>query len=357
MELLQLIVIKRHKKCDLFGIGSMIGGFAQGALNYSAQQKANETNLRIARETNQANAYLAEKNNRYNERMWNLQNEYNSPAAQRERLEAAGLNPNLMLSGNDTGNANSSVTADQSGIQQLPAPIQAPQVHGLAEGISALDNMLFQKSMAAAQTDKTKAEAEAQKIENQYKASTLLASLQNLRKQGKLTDEQIKLLGLENEIGFDIKEYRKEDAKQSLENKIKEFDLLDANEKQVIAQTAYTKVLSSIASVNLNWLPAQLRADMAVKLTTAALNSSGAQVNLANELKIYAETHGIKISNHVAEQTAESLIHSLNATNENTSKNKGFENSILDTKVGKGIKGFEWFFDKVNPLGGLFKAK
>lgn len=133
---------------DLFGIGSMIGGFAQGALNYSSQQKTNENNLRIARETNQANAWIADQNNRFNERMWNLQNEYNTPLAQKQRLLDAGLNPNLMMNGGDTGNANSSVTADQSGVQQLPQPMVAPQIHGVAEGAAALDNMLFQRSMA-----------------------------------------------------------------------------------------------------------------------------------------------------------------------------------------------------------------
>lgn len=44
-----------------------------------------------------------------NVEMWNMQNEYNSPAAQMERLKAAGLNPNLMYSMGNAGNAGSSV--------------------------------------------------------------------------------------------------------------------------------------------------------------------------------------------------------------------------------------------------------
>lgn len=39
---------------------------------------------------------------------WNMSNEYNSPTAQRERLEDAGLNPNLVYQGNAVGNGSGS---------------------------------------------------------------------------------------------------------------------------------------------------------------------------------------------------------------------------------------------------------
>ena len=37
--------------------------------------------------------------------MWNKNNEYNSASAQRERLEAAGLNPYMMMNGGSAGTA------------------------------------------------------------------------------------------------------------------------------------------------------------------------------------------------------------------------------------------------------------
>ena len=39
--------------------------------------------------------------------MWNKTNEYNSPEAQRQRLEAAGLNPYIMINGGSAGVAGS----------------------------------------------------------------------------------------------------------------------------------------------------------------------------------------------------------------------------------------------------------
>ena len=48
---------------------------------------------------------LAEQQNQFNIDMWRMQNEYNTPQAQMQRLQAAGLNPNLMYGQGTTGNA------------------------------------------------------------------------------------------------------------------------------------------------------------------------------------------------------------------------------------------------------------
>ena len=66
------------------------------------------------------NYQIAQENNAFNERMWNLQNDYNTPSAQRARLEAAGLNPYLMLDGSSAGVAESAPSADTSGTQVVP---------------------------------------------------------------------------------------------------------------------------------------------------------------------------------------------------------------------------------------------
>ena len=72
--------------------------FSSSGSHYAARKQ-----LQAVRETNQMNYQIAQDNNAFNERMWNLQNEYNTPSAQRARLEAAGINPYLMLNGSSTG--------------------------------------------------------------------------------------------------------------------------------------------------------------------------------------------------------------------------------------------------------------
>lgn len=60
-------------------------------------------------ETNDSNLYRQRDQQDWNVEQWNRENLYNSPLAQKERLEAAGINPYSVLSqgGADTGNASS----------------------------------------------------------------------------------------------------------------------------------------------------------------------------------------------------------------------------------------------------------
>lgn len=98
----------------LIGAGSSI---VNGIGNLFGTISANKKNLQIARETNQANKDINQSQLDYNWQMWHAQNEYNNPAAQRQRLVDAGLNPIYYgLDGNSAGagNAFSPVAAQQA---------------------------------------------------------------------------------------------------------------------------------------------------------------------------------------------------------------------------------------------------
>lgn len=84
------------------GGGGLIGTIAQvGGLVYNAAVSRKNTKDTIA-----ANKAQAEYAYSKDLEAWNRQNEYNSPAAQMARLEAAGLNPNMMYgSGGGSSNA------------------------------------------------------------------------------------------------------------------------------------------------------------------------------------------------------------------------------------------------------------
>lgn len=83
--------------------GSVIGG-GIGALG---QSSANRTNIRLQREQNAWNEKQAEKANKWNLEQWERENLYNSPQQQMQRLEQAGLNPNLMYGQGNPGSASS----------------------------------------------------------------------------------------------------------------------------------------------------------------------------------------------------------------------------------------------------------
>lgn len=73
--------------------------------------QTNKTNIRLQKEQNEWNAKQAAQANEWNMQQWKRENEYNSPAQQMARLEAAGLNPNLMYGQGNTGTA-SKLTAE-----------------------------------------------------------------------------------------------------------------------------------------------------------------------------------------------------------------------------------------------------
>jgi hypothetical protein len=73
--------------------------------------QTNNTNIRLQREQQQFNAQQAKQANEWNMQQWQRENEYNAPAQQMARLEAAGLNPNLMYGQGNPGSA-SKLTAE-----------------------------------------------------------------------------------------------------------------------------------------------------------------------------------------------------------------------------------------------------
>lgn len=113
-------------------IGNVIGGLMQG----HAQRAANRANMELAK-------YSYDKNLE----QWNRENEYNSPSSQMERYKAAGLNPNLIYSQQNTaGNS-----------PQMSAPQLAP-VTGPAQGIQNAFNTISQMANFVLGLERQKAE-------------------------------------------------------------------------------------------------------------------------------------------------------------------------------------------------------
>lgn len=122
------------------GVGSALGSIAAGVAGsvigasasdsaaekgLQSTQDTNATNLQIARENNEKAVELQEQQNQFNVEQWNRNNEYNSPAAQRDRLLAAGYNPNMF------GN-NSQYTPNP--VQQTSIPnLTTPQMQSAAD--------------------------------------------------------------------------------------------------------------------------------------------------------------------------------------------------------------------------------
>lgn len=265
------------------GAGSLIGGlFSAAGSRYAARKQ-----LQAVRETNAANLQIAQQNNAFNERMWNMQNEYNTPSAQRARLEAAGINPYLMLDGSSTGVAQSAPTADTSGTQVSPdvGSTVAGGYQSLGSSIASaaaqIAQMSFNNDLQKANVAKTNAEAQNADLKNQYDllrnqfaASQFLADLRIKQYQGKISE-------------YDANYLR--DSMEDRLDSLKFQNTLSGSQASYYNQLAgLTDVQRKIEETNLKWLPREKQVAIMAAIQNARTAVSQMQLNRASARNLIA---------------------------------------------------------------------
>lgn len=259
------------------GAGSLIGGlFSSSGSRYAARKQ-----LQAVRETNAANLQIAQQNNAFNERMWNMQNEYNTPSAQRARLEAAGINPYLMLDGSSTGVAQSAPTADTSGTQVAPdvgstiAGGYQSLGNSIASAAGQIAQMSFNNDLQQANVAKSNAEAQNADLQNQYDAlrnqfaaAQFLADLRLKQYQGK------------------ISKYDADFLRDSMQDRLDNFkfqNTLSGSQASYYNQMAgLTDVQRKIEETNLKWLPREKQVTIMVAIQNARTAASQMRLNNAS---------------------------------------------------------------------------
>ena len=127
---------------------------------------------------NEYNMAMLDKQIQEQWKMWQAENEYNSASAQRQRLEAAGLNPYLMMDGGDAGSA-SSMTAPAAQGAIVPT-MQVPPQSGLQEFLAAIDG-ITQLAGGITNTLFTGTQIAGANVDNVVKKQTALADIQQRR--------------------------------------------------------------------------------------------------------------------------------------------------------------------------------
>lgn len=142
---------------------------------------------------------LVENQQQFQTDMWNKNNEYNSASAQRERLEAAGLNPYLMMNGGSAGTAQAmsgSAGAAPSGAapsgQGVTTPTATPYsadysgiTAGLGRAIDVLSSMPDRKVKEA--------QADNLRIEGKFIAGKAIAQILQMRTEAKTKEARLAL--------------------------------------------------------------------------------------------------------------------------------------------------------------------
>lgn len=228
---------------------------------------------------------LVENHQQYQTDMWNKTNEYNSPSAQRERLEAAGLNPYMMLNGGSAGTAQtmsgSAGAAPSGGApsgQGVTPPTATPYsadysgiTAGLGRAIDVLSSIPDRKVKEA--------QADNLRIEGKYIAGKAMAQILQMKTEAKTKESRLAMDKLVNDVRKDLMS--------------SQIAVNDQNIAESKARTQLSVTENLMRQKQLDFLPqqqkielAQAAADIAFKRSAGYLNNVKAQ----HEIKKIAET-------------------------------------------------------------------
>ena len=299
---------------------ALIGAGVSAAGAIGSSIASNKGNANIAQQSNAFNEKMLQKQMDYNTQMYqqqlgdqwqfyndakqnswdmfNAANNYNSASAQRERLEAAGLNPYLMMSGGNAGTATAqaSTQASSPSAQGVTPPTATPysaDYSGITQGLG----MVLDKIATQPDRDVKSAQADNLRIEGKYKAAKTIAEIVQMRTNAKTQEGRLALDKLIYSIDKDLKTSQMDVNRESIAN--------------MQAERKLTNVQTLLADKQLSWMDAQNKIDLAQKTADIQLKyAQGAltRKQVDHEIAKIAETE-VRTSLGIQEQTTNVLKH------------------------------------------------
>lgn len=306
---------------------SMFGGVMSA-------NKQNKANFKIAQMNNEFNERMLDKQMAYNKEMyatqlgdqWKFYNdakqnawdmaEYNSAPAARQRLEAAGLNPFMMLNGGNAGSAsfNGSGSAPSAqGITPPTASSPTADYSAMASGIGQAATLLAQETERA----KIRAETEGIRIENKFKAAKAIADLNETLTRTHNSKEDIAIKKFMANLAKDMNTSNIAVNNQNIAN-------MRAEEKFTILQSLQ-------ASKQLSWMDAQNRMDLAQKAADISLKrKQGVLTDRQAETEVYKVAESFARTQNINASTEN--IHANTENINQSTENLKTQGEILKTE-------------------------
>lgn len=256
----------------------------------------------------------------HNVEMWNRQNAYNTPSAQMERLQAAGLNPNLVYGNGGATNTANDYPKYQAGEAPQVANIRAASRQLALQGFQTAINAKLQQAQAAnldadtklkgTQNQLTATQKEIAMIDKQFQQGTLDARTQYQLEKWKqdllLGRNQIKIG--DQQIVLNESQMRKLDAE--IDSIVENTNLTKAQAEQVGIYNHYLPdvLRSQIASNNANAYNAIQHGRLAVK--QAETEQYRAFTEFARGNLVRSEADIKEIDHYIASHTIDDVIRS-----------------------------------------------
>lgn len=198
---------------------------------------------------------------------WNKQNEYNLPANQMQRLQAAGLNPNLVY-----GSGATSMSAQLSSVR--------PSSAELGSGIAAAGNVVAQTALLKAQKENIEADTKLKEQETAKKSSET-----DLNKYDLDNMRPAMLKKIENETG--LKGQELELFKKTFNNKVAlsegEVELQSRTADNILWNNTKLQKLFGEDSPIVRQIESSIDLNKArVDYTKACIGLTAAQINFTN---------------------------------------------------------------------------
>lgn len=301
----------------IIAAGASLAGNAIGA---SSQSSANDANVEINRQNNQFNADQAAMQRQWQTDMWNRNNRYNSP----NEMISRGLNPFV-------SNVGAGVSKSPASGGAAASAATSPSLQAFRPDFSDVGSALA--SMAQARASMMNAEQNA--ALTPYRINQILG------------DTNYRNIGVGQSGYWNASTGRRsallDQSKEYQELKNMEFAgrLTSAQEAQILLDSEAQQVLNK-------YLDEQQQADLFIKGQTlsnlyaqGALTEAQYKNQMAQAVKTSAETNGIRISNRIAGQTADSLIYA----NIQSNRARGLS-SLWDSKNTNVLKNVEYSKDK-----------
>ena len=284
----------------LAGIATGIGALGGALFGKKSTDSANKTNLKINQMNNDFNAREAQKARDFQLEMWNKENEYNKASSQRKRLEDAGYNPYMSdaQAGTATGMSGTSSATAAGAAPQIP---YTPDFQSVGVNLASALKMMSEKK----QTD----------IENLNMSDLLRSQIwQNIgATDWRNASPEARAYNLSQ--GRKAAELGMASLEENLSNQRWSNNLLVANIANSLldaeAKTIMNKYLDENQQAELNIKAANYE----YLIMSGQIKRQEVNNLIAEEILTYAKANGQKISNRIAESTADKLIEATNNTN------------------------------------------
>lgn len=276
---------KNNNSMDFLGIGQAIGGIAGAIGTYAASKQ----NRKAQEATNAANLALARQQNDWNIQQWEREMDWNSPANKLRLLEDAGLNPvwyGANLGPTETQAPKSADLANQV-APQLDAGAIGSSLGNLTSSLIAAGNYNLQRKQQDLESRKIDIEEKRLGVESaktqqdieesQARVKNLTQTLDNLKKEGKLTEAQY-------------------DAA------VKQLTLMDDEHEKFQEEIKGLKFDNKQKEIFVNQYAEQLAAELNIKKAQAKELAALTLYYLNSADKVATEEYGQKLVNWLTEE-------------------------------------------------------